>query len=182
MFGYLKEKFRLSVYKAIIVKKTGTSVMTHRVSYGFNEQTGQPEKKEIELDTPVTLSRWRIMKVKYVNPNNEYFKHRVGSLFSREKVTKNLPIDFSFEAYNHNERHVMFIDWDTGGVAQLGGGEIVYTLPPEQEAVKSSLIRSCGDLMRGKMDTAMILLALGLGVFLGIFIQNTLIPMLGGMA
>lgn len=181
MFGYLKEKFRLSVYKAVIVKKIGESTQTKRISFVYNQETGKPEKLVTELEKPITVARWRILKVKYVNPNNEYFKHRIGSLFSREKVTKNLPIDFTYEAYNHNERHVLFIDWDTGATAQLGGGEIVYTLPPEQEATKSSLVRSCGDLLRGKMDTAMILMALGLGVFLGIFIANTVIPMLGAL-
>lgn len=181
MFGYLKEKFRLAVYKAIIVKKVGQTTIDSKVIYEFNKETGLPEKKQITLEKPISIAHYRIIKVKYVNPNKEYVKHRVGSPFSREKVTKNLPTDFTYEAYNHNEKHVMFIDWDTGSAIQLGGGEIEYAYPPEQEAVKSSLMHSVGDLLRGKADTLMILLALGLGVFLGIFIQNTLIPLLGSM-
>lgn len=181
MLEYIKEKIRLSVYKAIIVKKVGETEIKTKTIYEYDPKTGVPEKKTITLDNPILVARYRILKVKYVNPNREYFKYTVGGFLSRNKVTKNLPVDFSFEAYSHNEKHVLFIDWDSGAVVELGGGQIQYAYPPEEDAVKSSLVRSVGDLMRGKQDTMMLILALGCGVFLGIFIQNTLIPLLGAI-
>lgn len=179
MFGSLREKLHLAVYKAVIVQKIGTSEIKTCVTYKMNFRTKQVKRVVSELESPVSVPRYRVLKVKYVNPSKQWFKHRVGGFLSRSAVTKHLPIDFTYEAYSHAQKHVIFVDWDTGASVNIGG-EIQFAYPPEEEAVKSSLMRSVGDLMRGKSDLVMILMALGLGVFLGMFIQNTLIPLLGG--
>lgn len=165
----------MTVYKAVIVQKLGTSILDKETYYEFNKK-GEQVKKTRKLESPIEVPRYSVLGIKFVNPAKEYFKYKQGF---RGQI-RHLPIDFTYEAYNHKEKHVLFVDYDSGSALKMGGGEVEYSFPPQEDATRSSLMRSVGDLMRGQMNLIMILLALGFGVFLGMFIQNTLIPMASG--
>lgn len=174
--GFIKEKLRMTVYKAVILQQVGNSKIIKNVSTIKEEiKFGKTIKTETIEPIEIDIPKYRVVKVKHVNPSKEYFNLKI------QKVKKALPIDFSYEAYYHNEKHVMLIDWDTGRALKMGGGLVEYAYPPKSEAMKNSLMRSVGELIRGKQQVAMVLMALGLGVFLGMFIQGTLIPLLEGM-
>lgn len=181
MFGYLKEKFRMTVYKAVIVEKVGESKLTVPTSKKVKKEV---EGKTVDVDevqdVEVVVPRYRVLKVRYVNPDKAFFKQRIGSMFSRSAVTKALPIDFAYESYYHNEKHVMFIEWNTGRAIKMGGGLVDYANPPRQEQMTHDLMSSVSFLIKGRNELMLILMALGLGVFVGIFIGQTLLPMLAG--
>lgn len=175
--GLFKEKLHMTVYKAVILQQVGNSKLKKQVSELKQEvRLGKTVKTETITEVEITIPKYRVVKVRYVNPNKEYFKLKIG------KVEKALPIDFSYEAYHHNEKHVLLIDWDTGRALKMGGGLVEFANPPRSEAMKNTLMRSVGELIRGKQQLAMILMALGLGLFLGMFVQGTLIPLLQGMS
>lgn len=176
MLGRIKEKLRMTVYKAVILEPVGESQLKRKFSETKTEQKfGKLIKTETITEKIIEVPHYRVVKIKYVNPNKEFIKLKI------KKIEKALPIDFSYEAYYHNEKHVLLLDWKTGRALKMGGGTIDYARPPKEEAMKDTLIRSVGELIRGRQQLMLILMALGLGIFAGIFIGQTLLPMLQGM-
>lgn len=151
MFGRIKEKLRLSVWKVILVKKTGT------VKAVVNEK---------EVDYP----KYEVVAVKYVNPKKKKFKHKIKIEGTRKKK----PFEYHPEvlAYTNKESHVSFIDVDTGDLVKLGGGTVTVARLPHHKAVKEELCETVGSLLRGRQELMLIIFALVAGVGLGYIINN----------
>lgn len=171
--GLIKEKLGKTVYKAVVVQLVGEFAVVVKTGKLVKKRRKDEVVEEI-VEKTIKMPRYRVVGVKYVNPSKGYFKHKV------KKIKKELACDFAYESYSHNEKHVMFVDFDTGYALKMGGGAVDYAHSPLSEATKRGLVKFVEPLLVGATDNQKLILGIGLGLFLGIFIANTILPLIEG--